>query len=147
MVFMSLSSHTLAQLVVFGRDIFIFQCTEKGFVRGELADVEFVQGRHPFVREMTLFFGTAVSFQVLTITKTSSEVIGDVKKLQLLCLDCHKSVVAPHGILDEVPLGQVGKEVYLHGIDIVTPRVEELKPRTGTSCKKRSHFWPSWYRW
>jgi hypothetical protein len=40
-----------------------FQCTEKGFVRGELADVEFVQGRHPFVRKMALFFGTAVSFQ------------------------------------------------------------------------------------
>jgi hypothetical protein len=67
------------------------------------ADVEFVQGRHPFVRKMALFFGTAVSFQVLTITKTSSEVIGDVKELQLLCLDGHKSVVALHGVLDEVP--------------------------------------------
>jgi hypothetical protein len=42
---------------------------------------------------MTLFFGTAVSFQVLTITKTSSEVIGDVKELQLLCLDGHKRML------------------------------------------------------
>jgi hypothetical protein len=88
----------------------VFQCTEKGFVREELADVEFVSGRHSFVREMTLFFGTAVNIQVLTITKTRSEVIGNVKKL--LCLDGHKSVAALHGVLDEVPLGQVGKEVY-----------------------------------
>jgi hypothetical protein len=73
---------------------------------------------------MALFLGTAVSFQVLTITKTRSEVIGDVKELQLLCLDGHKSVVALHGVLDEVPLDQVGKEVYFHGIDVVTPRVE-----------------------
>jgi hypothetical protein len=51
--------YSLAQLVVFGSDIFVFQCTEKGFVRGELADVEFVQGRHPFVQKMALFFGTA----------------------------------------------------------------------------------------
>jgi hypothetical protein len=58
---------------------------------------------------MALFFGTAVSFQVLTITKTRSEVIGDVKELQFLCLDGHNSVVALHGVLDEVPLGQVGK--------------------------------------
>jgi hypothetical protein len=45
-----------------------------------------------FLHELPVFFGTAVSFQVLTITKTSSEVIGDVKELQLLCLDGHKSV-------------------------------------------------------
>jgi hypothetical protein len=34
--------YSLAQLVVFGRDIFVFQSTVEGFVRGELADVEYM---------------------------------------------------------------------------------------------------------
>ena len=93
-------------------------------MRWQLADDEFVKGRHPLVREEPLLFCTLVSFQLLTITKTPGKVIADVEKLQLLCLDGHTSVVALHGVLDEVPLGQVGKEVYFHGIDVVTPRGE-----------------------
>jgi hypothetical protein len=58
---------------------------KKGFVRGELADVEFVQGRHPFVREEPFLFCTLVGFQVLTITKVQGKIISDIEKLQLLC--------------------------------------------------------------
>jgi hypothetical protein len=50
------------------------------------------------------------------------------------------SVVALHGVLDEVPLDQVGKEVYFHGIDVVTPRVET---DDGEFMQKNSNFWSS----
>jgi hypothetical protein len=62
-------------------------------------------------------FCTLVSFQVLTITKTPGKVIADVEKLQLLCLDGHKSVVALHDVLDEVPLG-----MFKDGISV--PRLQ-----------------------
>jgi hypothetical protein len=53
-----------------GFDVFIV-------VRWQLADVQFVQRGHPLVWEEPLLFCTLVGFQV----------VGDVKKLQLLCLD------------------------------------------------------------
>jgi hypothetical protein len=51
--------YSLAQLVIFGRDVFVLQCTENGFVRWQLADVQFVQGRHLLVREEPLLFCTS----------------------------------------------------------------------------------------
>jgi hypothetical protein len=56
----------LVELVVFGRDIFVFQSTVEGFVRWQLADVEFIQRGHPLVREEPFLFCTLVGFQVLT---------------------------------------------------------------------------------
>jgi len=70
----------------------------------------------------------------LRITKTRGKVVGDVQESQFFGLDGHKSVFALHGVFDEVPLGKVGKEVYFHGVDVVTPRVEtddgEFMPKT-----------------
>ena len=59
--------HMQAQL-----DVLNLQGAEKGFMGWQLADVQFVKGRHPLVREEPLLFCTLVSFQVLTITKTSA---------------------------------------------------------------------------
>jgi hypothetical protein len=49
----------------FRQNIFVFQCTEKGFVRGELADVEFVPRtssirteNDPFLRNSRKLSGT-----------------------------------------------------------------------------------------
>jgi hypothetical protein len=53
---------------------------------------EEIQRGHPLVWEEPLLFCTLVGFQVLTVTKTRSQVVGDVKKLQLLCLDTHEIV-------------------------------------------------------
>jgi hypothetical protein len=61
---------------------------------------------------------------VLTITKTRSQVGGDVEKLQLLCLDTHEIVVPFHVILDFVTVHQSSKKIYLHGVDVIFPRVE-----------------------
>jgi hypothetical protein len=46
--------------------------------------------------------------------------------MRIFVLDGHRSVVALHGVYDEFPLVQVGKEVYFHGVDVVTPRVETI---------------------
>jgi hypothetical protein len=46
---------SLAQMVVFGRDIFVFQSTVEGFVRWQMADVEFIQRGHPLVREEPVY--------------------------------------------------------------------------------------------
>jgi hypothetical protein len=61
--------YSLAQLVVFGRDVLILQSAEKGFVRWQLTDVQFVRGRHPFVREKPFQFYTLVGLQVLAVLK------------------------------------------------------------------------------
>jgi len=57
-----------------------------------------------------IMFRTLVGFQVLTITKTSRQIIPDVEKLQLLCLDTHEIVVPFHGILDLVTVHQSSKK-------------------------------------
>ena len=124
MVFMSLSSHTLAQLVVCGRDIFVFQSAEKGFVRWQLADIQFVQRGHLLVWEEPFLFCTLVGFQVLTITKARGKIIGDDQELQLLSLDTHEIVVPFHGILDLVTVNQSSKKIDLHGVDVIFPRIE-----------------------
>jgi hypothetical protein len=94
MVFMSLSSHTLAQLVVFGRDIFAFQSAEKGFVRWQLADVQFVQRGHLLAREEPFLFCTRVGFHVLTITKARGKIISDDQELNLNLYEQHFSYVS-----------------------------------------------------
>jgi hypothetical protein len=58
-----------------------------------------------------------------TITKTRSQVDGDVEKLQLLCLDTHEIVVLFHGILDLVTVQQSSKKIHLHGIHVIFPRM------------------------
>ena len=118
--------YSLAQLVVFGRDIFVFQSAEKGFVRGELADVEFVQGRHPFVREEPFLFCTLVGFQVLTITKVRGKIISDIEKLQLLCLDTHEIVVPFHGILHLVTVHQSSNTILQIPFHTLAPVSEKL---------------------
>ena len=94
--------YSLEQLVVFGRDIFVFQSTVEVFVRWQLADVEFIQRGHPLVWEEPFLFCTLVGFQVLTITKARGKIIVDVDRLQLFCLDAHEIVFPFHGILDIV---------------------------------------------
>jgi hypothetical protein len=135
--------YSLAQLVVFGRDIFVFQTTVEGFVRWQMADVEFIQRGHPLVREEPFLFCTLVGFQVLTITKARGKTIADVDKLQLLCLDTHKIVVPFHGILDLVTVHQSSKNIYLHGVDVIFP---VLKPTTRSSCRYCSNCCFNWYR-
>ena len=88
--------YSLAQLVDFGRDVLILQSAEKGFVRWQLDDVQFVQGRHPLVREGPFLFCTLLGFQVLAIAKALGKIIGDIDKHQLLCLDTHEIVIPFH---------------------------------------------------
>ena len=114
----------LAQLVVFGRDVAVLYGAVEGFVRWQLADVQFLQRGHPLVREKALLLRTFISFQVLTITKTKSHVVGDVQELQRLCLDAHEVVVSLHGILDHLALHQLCKKIHLHGIDVILAGVE-----------------------
>jgi hypothetical protein len=111
-------------LVVFDRDVLILQGTVEGFVRWQLTDVQFVQRGDSLVWEEPLLFCTLVGFQVLTVTKTRSQVVGDVKKLQLLCLDTHEIVVPFHGMLDLVTVHQSSKKFHLHGIHVVFPFIE-----------------------
>jgi hypothetical protein len=96
-------------------------------VRWQLADVQFLQRGHPLVREKSLL-RTFIGFQVLTITKTRSNVVGDVQELQRLCLDAHEVVVSLHGMLDPLALHQLCKKINLHGADVTLAGVE-------------SHYW------
>jgi hypothetical protein len=45
---------------------------------------------HPLVRGKSLLLRTFIGFQVLTITKTRSHVVGDDQELQRLCIDAHE---------------------------------------------------------
>jgi hypothetical protein len=58
------------------------------------------------------------------MTKAGRKIIADVDKLQLLCLDTHEIVVPFHGILDLVTVHQSSKKIYLHGVDVIFPRIE-----------------------
>ena len=58
------------------------------------------------------------------MTKAGRKIIADVDKLQLLCLDTHEIVVPFHGILDLVTVHQSNKKIYLHGVDVIFPRIE-----------------------
>ena len=116
-----------------------FKVRVEGFVRWQLADIQFVQGRHLLVREEPLLFCTLVDFQVMNITKPKSHVVGDDEKLQLHCLDTHEIVVLFHGILDLVT---VHKPTFM----ALTSYFPVLKPTTGISFRYCSNCCFNWYR-
>jgi hypothetical protein len=47
-----------------------------------------------------------------------------LEQYQLLYLDTHEIVVPFHGILDLVTVHQSSKKIYLHGVDVIFPRID-----------------------
>ena len=68
--------------------------------------------------ETAFLFGTSISFQELGIAKSRSQIVRNVQKFQMLRFETHE-VVAFHGKLDMILLGQERKEGRLHGIQVV----------------------------